>query len=587
MIGLDSFFRKQRGLVGKLARNLVADTNHQIDPNTPVRNDLVYSRYEGRSIRSIEIQRVDFGTPLADTLRSFRNNLTRLADFFHHKSREYVIRDNLFFKAGDKVFPYLLADNERHLRDQPYLQDAKIIIKPVSGEPDSVDILVQTKDVLSIGGTINIRNANSADVSIKEDNLNGTGNRVSVTGLYDTHRSTHAGAGAEFIQRNISGSFIDGYLGYKSFNDAFNGGDKEENMLYGRLVRPLVNPYLKWTYLLEATYHNTRPFYQPDSLYSSDYRYTYYTYDAWVGLNTGAYTLTTRNEDGRLRSLVGLRFLKQLFLHVPGKFANTYNYSYADVSGVLGSYSVFKQNFYKANYIYGFGRNEDVPEGVNVTLSGGVINKQQIIRPYFGVDMQKYFFTEHEAYYNFTARLGTFYRDGKAEDMDMLFNLDYFSRLVSLGTQWKQRTFISAGITGQVNAVLNTPLFLTSAFGLPELPVDTTVSGNLRTTLRGESVFFSPLRIANFKFAPFVFSDLCLFTPGTEPLSKSNLYSAVGGGVRARNESLIFGTVELRGFYFPRKDYFIHDSWRIEVTTNLRFKYNTQFINRPEMIVVN
>ena len=227
-----------------------------------------------------------------------------------------------------------------------------------------------------------------------------------------------------------------------------------------------------------------------------------------------------------------------------------------------------------------------MPEGVSVTLSSGVINKQQVIRPYFGVDIQKYFFTEQEAYFNFTGRFGTFYRNSRMEDMDALVNLDYFSRLVSLG-HWKQRSFLSAGITAQVNTVLNTPLFLTSPFGLPELPVDTTVSGNVRMTLRGESVFFSPLRIANFHFAPFIFTDLCLFTPDTDPLSKSNLYSAIGGGVRTRNESLIFGTIELRGFYFPRKDYFFHESWRIDISSNLRFKYNTQLIRRPELIQVN
>ena len=54
MIGLDSFFRRQKGLVGKLARNLVTDTNGTSDPNTPVRNDLVYSRYEGRIIRNVD-----------------------------------------------------------------------------------------------------------------------------------------------------------------------------------------------------------------------------------------------------------------------------------------------------------------------------------------------------------------------------------------------------------------------------------------------------------------------------------------------------------------------------------------------------
>src|SRR5882724_6842029 len=79
MIGLDSFFRRQKGLVGKLARNLVHDTTLSEDPNTPTRNDLVYGRYEGRIIRSIQIQRLDFGTPITDTTRNLRNNLTRLA----------------------------------------------------------------------------------------------------------------------------------------------------------------------------------------------------------------------------------------------------------------------------------------------------------------------------------------------------------------------------------------------------------------------------------------------------------------------------------------------------------------------------
>ena len=586
MIGLDSFFRRQKGLVGKLARNLVHDTGGTVDPNTPVRNDLVYSRYEGRVIRNVEVQRLDFGTPITDTTRNLQNNLTRLANFFHHKSREWVIRNNLFFRPGDKVFPYLLADNERHLRDQPYLLDAKIIIKPVPGTMDSVDISVLTKDVLSIGGAINLHNQNTVDVQVKEDNLSGLGNRLSVTVLYDTRRSNKVGTGAEFIQRNISGSFMDGYIGYKSFNNTFNGGDRQETMLYGRLVRPLVNPYMKWTYLFEGAYHTTQRLYQNDSLYLSDFRYRYYTYDAWVARNTGAYTLTTRNTDSRIRSLVGVRFFRQRFLQTPGKFSQ-YNYLYADVAGVLGAISIFKQNFYKANYVYGFGRNEDVPEGMDVTISAGYINKQQVKRPYMGIDIQKYYFTEHEAYFNLTGRFGTFWRSSKAEDMDVLLNLDYFSRLVSLGTKWKQRTFLSAGITGQVNPVLNPPLFLTSAFGLPELPVDTTVSGDVRITLRGESVFFSPLRIANFSFAPFVFSNLCLFTPNGNELGKSNLYSTVGGGIRTRNESLIFGTMELKGWFFPRKDYFIRDSWRIEFATNIRFKYNQQLIKRPELINVN
>ena len=40
-----------------------------------------------------------------------------------------------------------------------------------------------------------------------------------------------------------------------------------------------------------------------------------------------------------------------------------YNYSYADINGVLFSYNLYKQNYYRTNYLYAFGRNEDVPTG--------------------------------------------------------------------------------------------------------------------------------------------------------------------------------------------------------------------------------
>ncbi|MEP7280160.1 MAG: hypothetical protein ABI813_16045, partial [Bacteroidota bacterium] len=126
--GIEGFLKRQKGVMGKLASNLVGDTARSDQEIVPVRNDLSFNEYENFVIRNVEIQRLDFGTLITDTARNFKNTFTKLANTFHHKSREYVIRNNLFFKKGDRVLSYLLADNERHLRDQPYIQDAKIIL---------------------------------------------------------------------------------------------------------------------------------------------------------------------------------------------------------------------------------------------------------------------------------------------------------------------------------------------------------------------------------------------------------------------------------------------------------------------------
>ena len=84
----------------------------------------------------------------------------------------------------------------------------------------------------------------------------------------------------------------------------------------------------------------------------------------------------------------------------------------------------------------------------------------------------------------------------------------------------------------------------------------------------------------------FVFSNAGLFTPYNTPINTSNIYTIVGAGLRTRNESLVFGTLELRGYYFLKKN--IHnENWRIDISTNITFKYNNQLIKKPDFIDVN
>ncbi len=171
--------------------------------------------------------------------------------------------------------------------------------------------------------------------------------------------------------------------------------------------------------------------------------------------------------------------------------------------------------------------------------------------------------------------------------VNMLLGVDHYSRLWTLGSGWKQRSVINASLTGQVNQVFNGPLTLESMYGLNEWKNSlNNVGADVRATLRAESVFFSPYTFINFHFAPFVFANFCMMTPVKENLNRSDLYSSIGGGIRTRNESLVFGTFELRVFYFPRKT-FTGEAWRIETNTGIRFKYNSQQIKRPDLINVN
>lgn len=573
----------RKGIFGKLVKTLMTDTTGKDETVDIQRNDIRFQKYRGKIIRHIIIKRLNFGVPISDTAKAVSTTLTRLSNTVHHKTRERVINNNLFFSQRDSIQPFLLADNETYLRNLPYLLDAKISVVRLPEYPDSVDIIVWTKDVLSIGGDVSSVDINNTALTLSEENIDGSGDKIALKVLFDNSRTQKIGYGAEYIKRNILGTFLDAYFGYQNFNNSITGY-KEENNYYAKLIRPLANVYMRWTYAFEASRHETQNMYSGDSMYYSDHRYSYSDFDLWGGLNMDASFLDKYVRGQRLRALAGLRLLSQKFDILPAKYTNVYDSRYADITGMLASISLFSQDFYKVQYIYGFGRNEDIPEGIDVGLTAGFTEKNKLRRPYLGLKFERYYFTEKKRYLDFTLRMeGSFYKN-HFEDVTVLSNIDFFNLIKNFG-KWKQRTFLSAGVAWQINSVLNEPLYLESTYGLPEFR-NGKMGGYIRATLKGESVFYSPLSIASFRFAPFVFYNTSLFTPNNSAFADSKIYTSIGGGLRTRNESLVFGTVELRAYYFPRKNY-NNQSFDIEINTNLKYKYNSQLIRRPDFIQVN
>ena len=311
----------------------------------------------------------------------------------------------------------------------------------------------------------------------------------------------------------------------------------------------------------------------------------YYNFDAWAGYNINSTGFSTAAEDKKLRKLVALRVIDQKFQEFPGKYADVYYWRYVNLKGVLGSLSFYRQNFYKTQYIYAFGRNEDIPEGLNLTVTLGYTKKQNLSRPFIGFNYQRSSFNSKNNYFSYTFRAEGYYRNKKVEDINLLADVDYFDHLKAMGTKWKQRTFISIGVAKQINTILNEPLYFDSKFGLPEFR-NGDVGGSLRATVKAESVFYSPWSLASFRFAPFIFGDTGLFSPYNTPFSTSNIYTTVGGGLRTRNESLIFGTLEFKGYYFLKKNFY-NERYRFDINANITFKNNTQLLSRPDFIQVN
>ncbi|MEO6404053.1 MAG: hypothetical protein ABIY51_07750 [Ferruginibacter sp.] len=574
----DSFFlSKKRGLLGRLGKS-VSISGKEIQPVKLVNR---YKRFSGMIVRNIIIVPLGFGK----TDESDSSKLTfpeKVAHSLHRNSISHLINNNLFFSRGEILSPLLIADNERYLRDLPYLQDARIEVRQERGT-DSVDILVVTHDVFSIGGSVSA-SSSRLRLELKEENLAGRGNKLSVSTIIDKNRSPGGGFGAEFIKRNIKGRFINFTAGFSSFNNTFNTGRYEENTVYTLLEKPMITRYTQWTGAAELSYNKSFNGYA-DTLYESDFKYRYIRTDFWAGYNIGYKSGRLKDSEQRLRHFVAARKLYNHFYDVPAKFETVYNYNYADLNATLFSYSLYRQNFYRTNFIYGFGRYEDVPEGVNASVVAGFTNKQEIKRAYYGLDIDFSSYNKRDHFSAYTFKVGGFVNKRTWQDVDILLGVNRITRLRSLSNWWLNRNFVNIAIAGQLKPFLNTPLLLESNFGLPYFKNGTN-EADFRATAKLESVFFHLRTFLGFRFAPFIFSDVTLLKPIHESLAKSNGYSALGAGVRTRNENLVFGTIELKGYVFPRVTPGMQN-WKVEISTNVRFKYNSSFIRRPDFILVN
>jgi hypothetical protein len=578
----DSFLVNNRpGLWGKLAKSIQLSRVS----TEPVRMANPYLVHTGKKIRNIEIIPFGFERNLYDTSQIKESAGIRAANALHKNTTNRVIRNNLFFREGDLIQPYLVADNERHLREQIFIQDARIIVRPVVPTSDLVDVIVITKDVFSLGVGMRLSSTTRMRLDLKEENFAGSGSKVQASTYYEKDRRPSWGHGFQFIRRNIAGSFVDWSAGYQTYRRSFSSGRAEETYVYTRLDKPLVSAYMPWIGSAELSFHRTTDAFRKDSIYDADFRYSYLNVDAWMGYNFGSQKLRTRNQGTRLRKLIAVRGLHQDFDRIPFSVPAFVDYRFADITALLTSVSVFRQNFYRTSFIYGFGRNEDVAEGFSASLIGGWTRKQKIERNYYGFDAQYSKFNRSGFYSSYTLRFGSFFRNGRAEDLDVLANIDHFTRLRQINSMWYRRFFMSAGFTHQVNPIFNQPLLLQSVFGLPYFR-NGNLGGDMRVTAKMEAVFYHMRKFLGFRMAPFVFSDWCVLRPVGFSFNKSDVLSAIGAGIRTRNENLVFGTIEFRGYYFPRTVAGMK-GFRFDVTSNLRFKFNSSFVRKPDFVSPN
>ncbi len=545
-----------------------------------VKSEDAYMPYDGKIVRHIWIQRVGFARTVIDTSRHFESFIAKAADAVHSKTREFVVHNNLFVKEGKPLNAYRVADNERTLRNLDYILDARIFVKPVAGSSDSVDLVVITRDVFSLGATFQPSFPEKYYVSVQDINLGGYGQTLKFGQLYDITRMPRYGYEAMYLLSNIGGSFIDGSIGYTKLNSGVSIGNENENSFYVRLNRPLYHPFARLAGGMEISNNVSANVYRkPDSLFA---RYHYNIQDFWAGYSFGHRRMPRDLKENRNRKFIALRAFDQEFLSSDNtSLTELDRYIYRTKTSVLGQLTFFRQDFYKTQYVVGFGRTEDIPYGYRASLTAGWERELGNKRPYLGGELYYNKVRPGGTILTYNGKLASYWNNMNSEDG--LFQIDFtrFSKIIHAG-----RTIIrhqtQAGYAALFNQKVKRGIDIRDINGITGFMPDSLV-GLQRLTFSHETVVYTPWKFFGLRLAPLARVDLAMIKRQPGLLRTRNLFSGISLGLRARNENLIFNTIEARLYYYPRTVEGI-DHFKFTITTNLRVKYPTNLVNKPSTV---
>ena len=573
--------KQQRdSLMAKLART---------DEPAPVADSIIIKRrqnnfapYRGKIIRNIYYNRINvFGTVIDDTAYTTSQKLVRFANRLHYNTREWAIRQALFFRENDTINVYKMVDNERYLRNLSFIQDARFYVINTYQDPDSIDVVVLTKDLFEYGGTLGNLAPNAVAATVNNNNLLGAAQNVTLGFRWEEVYRPQWRGGASYSKYNLGGTFTDVTVGLSALNDHFllDTGVYERSYFIS-VNRPLYSSWAKFAGGL-TTYYNLSMNINslPDSVYRN---YQYEVFDIWGGYNFRNQFKTNGIVSNKPNLAIELRQYNLHFIQRPNQKELARDPYYNDHRYTLASFVLFHQDFFKTNYFFGYGRTEDIPMGYNASSTFGIDETVGTLRRYTAIEGQKYFLTPGEHLWSGNFGLGTFWDHG-AEDAVIHLQTDFYSHLF----RWKKqkfRQFFHLDYLYCPNPVFyaSKPLNINRGNGILGYRF-TDINGFERLNFSAITNYYSRLTIYGFRFNFFALIQASLLPPKDVSLFKSKLYSGFGMGFSVRNENLSFNTFSLQAIYLPNTPGGTKSLFA-EITTTAPLNFNIFALKAPALI---
>lgn len=498
-----------------------------------------YLKYQGRIIKDIIITVYDpFGHNVNDTIQHNINRSQRFGNRIHVTTRHFVIINKLLFKNNDTINALSLSETERILRTAVFINDARIYITK-SGNKDSVNVNVIVHDKWPITMPILITDL-FADATFRNQNLFGAGQQFEQFGRF-TRPNEYRFNGYYGIA-NIDNTYISSRLAYAT--------DKDLTIIGLSFDRPFFSPLTPWAGGI-STSHAWKTFRYTDTIAGENKKIplNVLSYDVWAGKS---FKLANLNKDKSYFNqstniIMGGRYYANNYLNRPSTTIDTSKSFYNSYSA-LANVGFSVQQYYKDKFIYRFGANEDVPEGLIVNFTYGIIkNEYQKLRYYRGFEVAR---AKHFkfGYVSATFSYGIFFNKNVANDVTTNYKLYYFSDLFKKG-RWLFREFINLNVVHGENKLVGQTIIFSGdeLYGFE----NKSLTGNTKIALSSETVAYLPYQLIGFRFAPVASIGLGMIGSPDKKILTSNLYQAYTLGVMIRNENLLSSTFQFAIGAYP------------------------------------
>ena len=218
-------------------------------------------------------------------------------------------------------------------------------------------------------------------------------------------------------------------------------------------------------------------------------------------------------------------------------------------------------------------------------ITAGQYTREHTPLPYLGIQIESYKLLANESFRHINISGGSSYANQQLQDVRFLASLEQISALRYLESGYKYRSILNISFTETLKNKFNEALLINSNYGIPQLNKER-IYGGSRLSANWESVWYNSRSFFGFRTSPFAFGNITYLRTVGDPIQTGDIYTSMGTGIRVRNENLIFGTIELKGFYFPRTNLQV-SPWNLSLLTNIRYKYNSSIISKPDFVQIN